>query len=171
MSQLSGTGTGGGPGRAPRMLRADTSSLRFRGPRSPYLFLLAAVLIGALLGALITWLIVSPDPEDPVAVDYVPGLATVDVKGKQMTLFDPSGQLLGRLEITKLTEGRKCLKGAPPQTEIIAGVLHVEPDENVPQPRNVLVSVQCAGGDQPRERQTDQETDGPGGGGGDGGGG
>jgi hypothetical protein len=163
MSQLSGTGTGGGPGRASRMLRADTSSLRFRGPRSPYLFLLVALLIGALLGVLITWLIVSPDPDDPVAVDYVPGLATVDGKGKQITLFDPSGQLLGRLEITKLTDGRQCLKGAPPQTEVIAGVLHVQPDENIPQPRNVLVSVECAGGDQPRDRQTDQ-------GGGDGGG-
>jgi hypothetical protein len=164
MSQLSGTGTGGGPGRAPRMLRADMSSLRFRGPRSPYVFLVGALLIGALLGALIAWLIVSPDADDPVAVDYVPGLATVDGKGKQITLFDPAGQLLGRLEITKLTEGRQCLKGAPPKTEIIAGVLHVEPDENVPQPRNILVSVQCAGGDQPLERETDQ-----GGGGGNGG--
>jgi hypothetical protein len=164
MSQLSGAGTGGGPGRAPRMLRADTSSLRFRGARSPYVFLLGALLIGALLGALITWLIVSPDAGDPVAVDYVPGLATVDGKGRQMTLFDPSGQLLGRLEITKLTEGRRCLKGAPPQTQVIAGVLHVEPDENFPQPRNILVSVECAGGDQSRERDTDQ-----GGGGGNGG--
>jgi hypothetical protein len=126
------------------------------------------VLIGALLGALITWLIVSPDPQDPVAVDYVPGLATVDGRGKQLTLFDPSGQLLGRLEITKLTNGRQCLK---PQTEVIAGVLHVEPDENVPQPRNVLVSVQCAGADQPRDRQTDQDNGGGGNGGGGGGGG
>jgi hypothetical protein len=136
------------------MLRADMSSLRFRSPRSPYIFLLIAFLAGVVLAALVTWLIVSPDPEDPVAVDYVPGLATVDGRGKQMTLFDPAGQLLGRLEITKLTEGRRCLKGAPPQTEVLAGVIHVEPDETTPEPRNILVSVRCAGGAQPREPQT-----------------
>jgi hypothetical protein len=153
------------------MLRADTSSLRFRGARSPYVFLLGALIIGALLGALITWMIVSPDADDPVPVDYVPGLATVDGKGKQMTLFDPAGQLLGHLEITKLSEGRRCLKGAPPQTEVVAGVLHVEPDENVPQPRNVLVSVECAPGDQPRERETDQGGGGGGNAGEEGGGG
>lgn len=145
MSQLSGTGAGGGPGRAPRMLRADMSSLRFRGPRSPYVFLVVAFVAGAVLSALLTWLILRPDPDDPVAVDYVPGLATVDGRGKQVTLFDPSGQLLGRLEITKLTQGRRCLKGAEPRTEVVAGVLHVEPDETSPQPRNLLVSVECPG--------------------------
>ena len=149
MSQLSGTGAGGGPGRAPRMLRADASSLRLRGTRSPYAFLAAAFLVGALLAAFLTWLVVKPDPGEPVAVDYVPGLATVDGKGKQMTLFDPSGQLLGRLQVTKLTEGRGCLRRAEGRIQVLAGVVHLEPDDTAPQPRNLLVSVRCRGDTSP----------------------
>lgn len=145
MSELSGAGTGGGPGRAPRMLRPDMATLRFRGPRSPYLFLLIPFLLGALLAFLLTWLVVKPSPDDAVAVDYVPSLASVDRKGKQITLFDESGQLLGRLEVTKLTEGRRCLRRAQGRFRVLVGVIHIEPDDTAPQPRNVLVSVECAG--------------------------
>ena len=146
------------------MLRSDMSTLRFRGPRSPLFFLLIPFLLGALLAAILTWLILRPSPGDPVAVDYVPGLASVDGKGKQITLFDPSGQILGRLEVTKLTEGRRCLRRAQGRFEVLAGVVHIQPDETFPQPRNVLVSVRCAdGGEAP-----DAEPTGTGGGGGGG---
>jgi hypothetical protein len=127
------------------MLRSDMSTLRFRGPRSPLFFLLIPFLLGALLAAFLTWLILRPSPADPVAVDYVPGLASVDGRGKQLTLFDPSGQILGRLEVTKLTDGRRCLRRAQGRFEVLAGVVHIDPDETFPQPRNVLVSVRCAG--------------------------
>jgi hypothetical protein len=108
-------------------------------------FLLIPFLLGALLAAFLTWLILRPSPADPVAVDYVPGLASVDGRGKQLTLFDPSGQILGRLEVTKLTDGRRCLRRAQGRFEVLAGVVHIDPDETFPQPRNVLVSVRCAG--------------------------
>jgi hypothetical protein len=146
------------------MLRPDMSTLRFRGPRSPFVFLLIPFLLGALLAAFLTWLILRPSPDDPVAVDYVPGLASVDGKGKQITLFDLSGQILGRLEVTKLTEGRRCLRRAQGRFEVLAGVVHIEPDETVPQPRNVLVSVRCAGGG-PAPDMEPTETGGGGGGG------
>jgi hypothetical protein len=151
------------------MLRSGTSTLRFRGPRSPLLFLLIPFLLGALVAAFLSWLILRPSPEDPVAVDYVPGLASVDGKGKQITLYDPSGQILGRLEVTKLTEGRRCLRGAQGRFEVLAGVVHIEPDETFPQPRNVLVSVRCAdGGETPGAEPTDGGGGGAGGGGGGG---
>jgi hypothetical protein len=154
------------------MLRSDTSTLRFRGPRSPLLFLLIPFLLGALVAAFLSWLILRPSPEDPVAVDYVPGLASVDGKGKQITLYDPSGQILGRLEVTKLTEGRRCLRRAEGRFEVLAGVVHIEPDETFPQPRNVLVSVRCAGrGEAPNGEPTGGGGDGAGGGGGGNGGG
>jgi hypothetical protein len=146
------------------MLRPQMSTLRFRGPRSPYIFLLIAFLLGALLAALLTWLIVKPSPDDPVSVDYVPGLASVDRKGKQLTLFDQSGQILGRLEVTKLTEGRQCLRKNQDRFEVLVGVVHIEPDQTVPQARNILVSVRCAGGGQtpgPRQTGTRGGTGGP----------
>lgn len=147
------------------MLRSDMSTLRFRGPRSPLFFLLIPFLLGALLSAFLTWLILRPSPDDPVAVDYVPGLASVDGKAKQLTLFDPSGQLLGRLQVTKLTEGRRCLRRVQDRFEVLAGVVHIDRDETFPQPRNVLVSVRCAdGGEAPGTGRP--RTGGGGGGGG-----
>jgi hypothetical protein len=131
------------------MLRGDTAGLRFRGPRSPYLFLAIPFLVGAILAAIATWLIVRPGPGDPAPIDYVNAQATVDRKGKQLTVLDDSGQPLGRLEVTKLTEGRGCLRRAQGRIEVVAGIIHIEADGIVGQPRNLLVSVQCRAGTGP----------------------
>ena len=128
------------------MLQGDTTGLRFRGPRSPYLFLAIPFVAGAVVAALVTWLVVKPSPGDPALVDYVTAQATVDRKGKQLTVLDESGQPLGRLEVTKLTEGRGCLRRVQGRIDIVAGVVHIQPDETVVQPRSLLVSVECAGG-------------------------
>ncbi|HJV04647.1 MAG TPA: hypothetical protein VJ868_05225 [Actinomycetota bacterium] len=145
MSQLSRAGAGGGPGRASRMLRGDSSGLRFRGSRSPYLFLAIPFLVGAILAAIITWLVVKPGPGDPAVVEYVAAQATVDRKARQLTVLDESGQPLGRLEVTKLTEGRRCLRRAEGRIDIVAGIINIEPDDTVAEPRNLLLSVECRG--------------------------
>jgi hypothetical protein len=125
------------------MLQGDTAGLRFRGSRSPYLFLVIPFVAGALVAALITWLVVKPSPGDAALVDYVTAQATVDRKGRQLTVLDESGQPLGRLEVTKLTEGRGCLRRVQGRIDIVAGVVHIQPDDTVAQPRSLLVSVEC----------------------------
>jgi hypothetical protein len=61
-------------------------------------------------------------------------------------VLDESGQPLGRLEVTKLTEGRRCLRRAEGRIDIVAGIVRIEPDDTVAEPRNLLLSVECRAG-------------------------